>query len=203
MYSIGSVALPADCPLYDKRDAKCEDAWHFSTCTAVKTREVTSRPDEVVNVLYRFALMKGIQAMREPAGLHASDERCPDLQLLLPGCHILSDVCIMHPYAPAQVHRSCSTLGAARQQQGIKHRKYSRTAAQERAELLPFVVETSGGMASDAVQLLAAMVGWCSLQRCECCDAACAGLTQNNRQTMGDMGEHELAVWPSHVMCGS
>jgi len=169
----GEHALPADCPLCDRTNGLRNDAWHFLSCARVKTREVTARHDEVVNVLYRFALMMGIQAVREPEGLQASDGRCPDLQLLLPGRHILTDVCITHPLAPSRGRASCATLAAARHYQTVKHRKYRETAAQHGAELLPFVVETCGGMASDAVQLLAAM---------------------------GDMGEERLAVWPRHVV---
>ena len=49
--------------------------------------------------------MMGIQAVREPAGLHSSDGRCPDLQLVLPGRHIISDVVVTHPLAPSWVKK--------------------------------------------------------------------------------------------------
>ena len=80
----GMAALPDDCPLCDKQGALRTDAWHFLTCKMVQKREVDARHDEVVNTLYRCALMMGIQAVKEPAGLHSSDGRCPDLQLVLP-----------------------------------------------------------------------------------------------------------------------
>ena len=47
------------------------------------------------------------------------------------------------------------------------------TADQNHAELLPFSVETYGGMAPDAIKLLSAM---------------------------GDMGEEQLGMWPRHVV---
>ena len=50
-----------------------------------------------------------------------------------------------------------STTGTARCAEGRKHSKYRQTAAQHHAELLPFSVETYGGMASDAIKLLSAM----------------------------------------------
>ena len=136
-----------------KKNAIRDDAYHFLTCRQVVRREVTARHDEVVNALYRFALMVGIQAVREPSGLHAGDGRCPDLQLVLPGRHILSDVSIAHPTAPGFVRskKSWRTTGAARAMQTKKRLKYRETAAQHHAELLPFCLETYGGMAPDAI----------------------------------------------------
>ena len=166
-------ALPDDCPLCNKKGAIRDDQLHFLTCRKVQVLEVNARHDEVVNVLYRSALLMGIQAVREPAGLHSSDARCPDLQLVLPGRHIISDVCVTHPLAPSWITKACTTTGAARSNQTTKHRKYRETAAQLHAELLPFCVETYGGMAPDAIKLLSAM---------------------------GDMGEERLGMWPRHVV---
>ena len=141
----------------------------------VRGREGRARHDEIVNTLYRTALMMGIQAVREPAGLHASDGRCPDLQLVLPGRHIISDVCVSHPLAPGRVknRESLTTTGCARRAEGVKHNKYRETAAQNQAELLPFSVETYGGMAPDTIKLLA---------------------------IIGSMGKEQLGVWPRHVV---
>ena len=172
---VNPARATGDCPLCNKRDAIRLDQWHFLTCVKMNGREVKGRHDEVVNVLYRTALMMGIQAVREPAGLHSSDGRCPDLQLMLPGRHIISDVIVTHPLAPGRVRSKVSwrTTGVARDAQGKKHRKYRETAAQHHAELLPFSVETYGGMAPDAIKLLSAM---------------------------GSMGDEQLGVWPRHVV---
>jgi hypothetical protein len=126
-------------------------------------------------VLYRSALIMGIQAVREPVGLHSGDGRRPDLQLVLPGRNILSDVCIIHSLAPGTVksRRAWTSAGAARSMQTTKRMKYKETAAQHHAELLPFCMETCGGMASDAITLLSAM---------------------------GDMGEEQLGMWPRHIV---
>ena len=70
-------------------------------------------------------------------------------------------------------HHSWTTTGAARCHQTRKRAKYRETAAQHHAELLPFSVETYGGMAPDAIKLLAAM---------------------------GQMGDERLGVWPRHVV---
>ena len=171
----GMDALPDDCPLCNKQNALRHDQLHFLTCDKVKSMEVRARHDEVVDVLYRCALTMGIQAVREPAGLDSGDGRCPDLLLVLPGRNIISDVAIAHPLAPSKVRYgiSLSSTGAARNSQYNKHRKYRDTAAQHRAELLPFCVETYGGMAPDAIKLLSAM---------------------------GQMGDERLGVWPRHVV---
>jgi hypothetical protein len=170
----GMNALPDDCPLCNKRDAIRLDQWHFLTCVKVRAREVSGRHDEVLNVLYRTALMMGIQAVKEPAGLHSGDGRCPDLQLVLPGRNIISDVTVVHPLAPSRVKsgQSWTTTGTARMAQEAKRTKYGETAARH-AELLPFSVETYGGMAPDAIKLLSAM---------------------------GSMGDEQLGVWPRHVV---
>ena len=138
-------------------------------------RPISARHDEVVNVLYRSALLMGIQAQREPAGLHSTDGRCPDLQLVLPGRHIISDVVVTHPLAPSRVKNrtSWTTTGAARRSQNKKRTRYTKTAVDNNAELLPFAVETYDGMAPDAIKLLSAM---------------------------GDMGEERLGMWPRHVV---
>ena len=137
-------ALLDDCPLCNKRDAIRLDQWHFLTCVKMQGLEVSGRHDEVVNALYRTAQMMGIQAVREPAGLHSGDGRCPDLQLVLPARNIISDVCVTHPLAPSRVKngQSWMTTGTARWAQARKHKKYRETAAQHHAELLPFSVET-------------------------------------------------------------
>ena len=57
--------------------------------------------------------------------------------------------------------------------QNKKRTRYLETADQNHAELLPFSVETYGGMAPDAIKLLSAM---------------------------GAMGEEQLGMWPRHVV---
>ena len=53
----GMNALPDDCPLCNEKDAIRDDEWHFLTCKLVQPNEVTARHDEVVNVMYRSALL--------------------------------------------------------------------------------------------------------------------------------------------------
>ena len=170
----GMETLPDDCPLCHHKNAIRLDRLHFLTCDKTRSAEGRGRHDEIVNTLYRAALTMGIQAVREPAGLHSSDNRCPDLQLVLSGRNVISDVVVSHPLAPGKVKAgiSCTTTGAAKCAERKKHAKYRETAAQHNAELLPFSVETYGGMAPDAIKLLAAM---------------------------SSMGEEQMSMWPRHM----
>ena len=61
--------------------------------------------------------------------------------------------------------------GTAKNLEQKKRKKYTETAAQHHAELLPLSVETFGGMAPDAIKLLAAMgsVGNKQLGMCRLC----------------------------------
>lgn len=169
----GAAALPADCPSCKKQDALTRDPWHFLSCKKQHGREQTRRHDEVVRALYRTALVLGLQAACEPAGLYAEDGRRPDLQLVLPGRHILTDVAVCHPLGPGAVNsgNALTTTGVARHKETKKRRKYCELTKQQDAEMLPFVVETTGGMAPDAIRLL---------------------------RIMGEAGQEHLAMWPKH-----
>jgi hypothetical protein len=153
--SIGT-AVPLQCPFCSKEDALAKDPWHLLSCIKAIKREVNMRHNEVVNALWRVVLAVGGQAVREPVGLEFDDGRRPDLQLVFPGQHVLTDAVVVHPLAPSYVNQgtSLSATGAARMQQRVKTRRYSKTAARHEAMLLPFAVETCGGMAPDAIRLL-------------------------------------------------
>jgi hypothetical protein len=153
------AALPDDCPNCNLKDAIAQDKWHFLYCRKVQgpRGEVTTRHNAVVDALYHNVLTVGGQAAREPKGLHIGDNRRPDLQIVFPAQHILTDVIISHPLT-ASYCRSYQALsgnaGVARHAEQVKHRKYRETAKQQEACLLPFSVETCGGMAGDAMKLL-------------------------------------------------
>ena len=117
------------------------------------------RHDEVEAALYRSALIMGFQAVRQPVGLDISSDLRPDLVVILPGRRILTDVAIVHPLTLSKVRDAIplKTLGAAMNIEGVKRRKYLKLNNRHQMELLPFVVETCGGMGPAAVRLLKAM----------------------------------------------
>jgi hypothetical protein len=169
----GASALPSDCPACNKKGAISRDPWHFLSCKKQHGGEQTRRHDEVVQALYRTALVLGVQVACEPAGLHTEDGKRPDLQLVLPGRHILTDVAVCHVLSAGALksQHALRTTGVARHRETLKRQKYSETTKQQRAEMLPFVVETCGAMAPDAIRLL---------------------------QIMGEAGQEHLAMWPKH-----
>ena len=118
----------------------------------------------MLNALYHAALAVGAQAEREPKGLSWDDGKRPDLQMYFPGTHLLSDVVVAHPLAPSYAGADTSLFcfghtraGVARRSQREKHNKYDRIAERLGAKLLPFAVETCGGLAPDAVALITAL----------------------------------------------
>jgi predicted nuclease with RNAse H fold len=91
---------------------------------------------------------------REVRGLKRDSKIRPDLQLFFPGRMLLTDVAVSHPLTENFVAKRQSS-GIARQE--AKRRKYSSVAMRLIAELLPFSVETCGGMADDSMKLVEAM----------------------------------------------
>jgi hypothetical protein len=167
----GTGALPNTCPICTRLNTIKKDPWHLMTCRKLTHGEVGVRHDEVETALYRSALMMGLQAVRQPKGLQSSSDLRPDLMVILPGRRILTDVAICHPLAPGRVldGKSRTTLGSAKTLEADKRRKYRKMKAQHQMELLPFIVETCGGMGPAAVKLLKAMAA---------------------------AGEEHLAMWP-------
>ena len=168
----GIAALPNTCPVCLKLNTIRKDAWHFMTCSKLTKGEVSVRHDEVESALYRAALILGLQAVRQPAGLDPKSDLRPDLMIILPGRRILTDVAICHPLAPSRVKkggRSSTALGTARDVEGQKRKKYLDIETRHQMELIPFVVETCGGVGPAAVKLLKALAA---------------------------AGEEHLAMWP-------
>jgi hypothetical protein len=156
----GMSALPASCPVCGEIDAIANDSWHFLTCRKEMGAggEVTTRHNAIRDALYHGVLTVGGQAVREPVGLDLEDGRRPDLQIVFPGEHILTDVVVSHPLAPSYIERAAgASARVATHWQEAKRNKYKKTAANCEARLLPFAVETFGGLAPDAVTLLKAL----------------------------------------------
>jgi hypothetical protein len=172
----GMSALPASCPVCEQKDAIANDSWHFLSCSKGKgpTSEVTTRHNAVRDALWHGVLTVGGQAVREPVGLHLEDGRRPDLQIVFPGEHILTDVVVSHPLAPSLIERaSGGATRTAQYAQERKRTKYEKTAAFHEARLLPFAVESFGGLAPDAVTLL---------------------------KELSRAGEEHLGLWPRDVI---
>jgi hypothetical protein len=151
-------ALPETCPLCVHRTTKQpvslrDDPWHWLTCPDLVV-ELTCRHDEVADALQHAALLIGAQVRREVKGLKRESKIRPDVQMVFPGRMLLTDVAVSHPLTENYIARNKSS-GAAKQHE--KHGKYSSVAKRLIAELLPYSMETCGGMADDAMKLVQAM----------------------------------------------
>jgi hypothetical protein len=144
----GAEALPATCPLCNKRNTIRDDPWHFLSCNTLHHGEINVRHDSVSRALYRCALLMGLPARLEPKGLDPKRDLRPDLLVTLPGRHILTDVAIVHPLAAGKVRsgESHTILGSARSAEVDKSKTYADLVALRHYQMLPFVMETCGGM---------------------------------------------------------
>ena len=125
------------------------------SCNSHNSREVTNRHNAVVHALYAHVRSAGGVASMEPKGLSADRLIRPDLQISFPGQHILSDVVISHPLCPSHTEdASKKRLVVAEKAARLKHSKYDDTALLHHMRLLPFSVETMGGLSSEAEQLV-------------------------------------------------
>jgi hypothetical protein len=128
-----------------------DDPWHFLSCPALTSGEGYARHNDIRDALQHVAMLTGAQTRKEVEGLSEDSKVRPDLQILFPARMILTDVVVAHPLTSSHVARRQSVAGLKQQQ---KRAKYGSTAAKVGAELLPFAVETCGGMAPDALKLV-------------------------------------------------
>jgi hypothetical protein len=148
-----SDAVPDRCDQCKAGADLCRDQWHALACTSQRRREMTTRHNAIVSALHHVVLVLGGQAVQEPkmdGGLK------PDLQIVFPGLHLLTDVVVSNPLRVGltQARRGVIRLSAARDAELTKINKYNAIAARHHSTLLPFSVETCGGMANGAVDLL-------------------------------------------------
>ena len=138
------------------------DPWHHLSCNGHKRQELTLRHDAIVHALYHHAHYSGAAVAREPAGLSAEDGRRPDLHIVVPDASLLTDVVVSHPLAPSHLSAaSGKPLTTANQAAARKLLKYKQLADDQQAAFLPFSVETTGGMAEDAEELISQLTVTC------------------------------------------
>ena len=131
------ATLPEHCPLCVHRHTGAavsltDDPWHFLVCTSLVRGELSRRHDAVVDAVSRVAWIVGAQVKKEVESLDPDSLKRPDLQILKSGTT-----------APRQENG-----------RGIKNKKYAGIASRIGAELLNMSIDTSGGLASDAVRLV-------------------------------------------------
>ena len=151
----GMGAVPAPCTLCKKKEVSKDDPWHPLSCPKLSKGEVSVRHDAVMDALYHVVLAVGGQAIKEAKGLQAGSNLRPDLDIAFPGRRFVTDVVVCHPLAPGYAKKAAeSRCAVAKIMQSRKGGKYQQMAISHEAHLLPFAVETTGGLAPDALTLL-------------------------------------------------
>jgi len=150
------------------------DPDHFHSCEKFKRTLLTQRHNNLVQVLQDLAVSVGFTAIREPnshvrpeaiaqqANLSKEYNHHADLLLLRHGLKLYIDVTVTRPTmesllktAPLSV--STQPLFSTRRAAGRKHDKYDEIARVNEYRMVPFAVETYGGIGSEATTLLYTM----------------------------------------------
>jgi hypothetical protein len=117
---------------------------------------------------------------RRPRPLQAREGTCSDgggdgllpelafpyLQLVYPGQYVLTDVAVVHPLSAHGRRQPNTPTACVKSVQAAKRSKYAAIARHHDAEFIPVVVETCGGLGSDAIALLDVISGAASEHLC-------------------------------------
>jgi hypothetical protein len=153
-----------------KHDSFNDDPDHFHSCVKYKRTALTYRHDNIVQVVCDLARLAGFSATREPNG-HirpeniANSNPCSeeynqhaDILLVKYDMKLYLDVSIARPTTASQLKDGSKTLHTPLQSSRIrschKHGKYDDIAEINDYEMIPFVLETYGGIGAEAVRLL-------------------------------------------------
>ena len=112
-------SLPATCPNCNGENSILNDGWHLLYCRKEQSGsgEISTRHHAVVKALEHSVMTVGGQAIPEPRGLVSDSRLRPDLQIVFPGQHVLTDVVISHPLTASncKTHKALSgNAGVAR-----------------------------------------------------------------------------------------
>ena len=139
--------------------AASEDGWHPLVCMTGSVEPILRRHNAVVGRLAHFARMLNVQPRIEPAGLHADDDRRPDIQLDLPEATLLGDVTVSHPLAKSwrklTASRGVEAVGDAREAE--KNGLYADMAEECHMEFCPVVLYTYGGFHASTLTFITRM----------------------------------------------
>jgi hypothetical protein len=149
------LAPQDDLPLLCKCNIPlASDPNHFLSCKLLRRTIVTTRHDDLHHLLCNFTRQAGCAVFIEPRSLDGTGKR-PDAQVYFPSHSELVDTSITHPCAPSYfTHAATEQLWAAKTRQQAKHNKYDVLAAEEKSPFSAFVMETFGGIGSEAVNFL-------------------------------------------------
>jgi hypothetical protein len=122
---------------------------HCGACSAL----VTARHDGVKQRLAQTAHMLGADALLEPRTVIYSDDRHPDIALLIGNTNLTTDVTIANPLAPSNVRRAQRALATAIAAETRKEARYAEEAKQQGTSFCAFGLEVLGGWGPQAQAL--------------------------------------------------
>ena len=148
------------------------DPDHFHSCAKHRRTLITQRHNNLVQVLQDLAVSVGFTAIREPnshvrpeeiaAQATCSEEynHHADLLLLKHGLKLYIDVTVTRPTKESTLRNggiSTMPLFSTRAVAAKKHSKYDEIARVNEYRMVPFAVETYGGIGAEATTLLHTM----------------------------------------------
>ena len=112
------------------------------------------RHTAIAKSIAKWALRAGAEsAETEPKKLWTTDQKRPDIDLILGAERILVDVAVVQPSAPSYVVSAQHPLGGSAEMVRVKESKYEVLAATLDATVAPAVIETFGALTSPCVDL--------------------------------------------------
>ena len=133
------------------------DPFHCLGCMTEAKHGRFLQHNEVANRIKRLCEFCSAGCQSEPAGYTSvdahgvpSDQQRPDLLIITVAGNILADVVGYHPTCKSALTNSSYESVRA----NVKIRKYENAAIHHRFSFTPFVFQTIGGLAGDAVTLI-------------------------------------------------
>jgi hypothetical protein len=156
LYRLGLPFLKQadDCLLCGKNDAVRKDSWHYLNCMeSMGGNFITKRHHSVRDLLQRFAFEAGTITLVEPQHRFEGNNQRPDLEVTFEDKTWLIDVTIVNPTNQTHIDHGQTMLGAAKEAEKNKCNDYEHQC-KEGEILVPFIVETHGGIGDRAKQFI-------------------------------------------------
>jgi hypothetical protein len=141
----------------DGEGAYVVDPLHGLSCIRTRGRQITKRHNMVVDVVANAIRQCGAVVELEPTGYEHNKNRRPDIFAVVNNVPTFIDVGIVQPSAKS--YRRMQDFAVTRQREKQKIEKYSTIAMQNDAVVMPFIVETNGGLGEQARYVIQDIAG--------------------------------------------
>ena len=128
---------------------------------ALGGNKITARHHGIRNVLADYATKAGAVVETEPSHCFAGASlKRPDLEVIMDGKRYFIDVTVVSPSNPSNVNYGQVLLGAAVNKEKLKQAKYGKESKDVGAVFVPFVIESYGGLATQAKEFIKTLGVW-------------------------------------------